>query len=110
MPLNAQQALQTLPPLQAVGDVFKAVFGIYHRKLSKLIDAVLLRVAGSVISSICSNSLAVALGNPGGIGHGQSLVCIWFSLFLFGLASMVWLSTLVNPFVLAAVFGNTSVV
>lgn len=45
MPLNAQQALQTLPPLQAVGDVFKAVFGIYHRKLSKLIDAVLLRVA-----------------------------------------------------------------
>lgn len=34
MPLNAQQALQTLPPLQAVGDVFKAVFGIYHRKLA----------------------------------------------------------------------------
>ena len=35
--MNAQQALQTLPPLQAMGDVFKAVFGIYHRKLSKLL-------------------------------------------------------------------------
>lgn len=47
--MNAQQALQTLPALQAMGDVFKAVFGIYHRKLCKLIDAVLVRVAGSVI-------------------------------------------------------------
>eukprot|EP00435_Cladocopium_sp_Y103_P072278 s266_g39.t1 len=34
--MSAQQALTTLPPLQAMGDVFIATFGIYHRKLSKL--------------------------------------------------------------------------
>lgn len=34
--MSAQQALQTLPPLQAMGEVFIATFGVYHRKLSKL--------------------------------------------------------------------------
>ena len=55
--MDAQQALQTLPPLQAMGDVFKAVFGIYHRKLSKLIGEIGASRSkeGKALTKLCSD-------------------------------------------------------
>ena len=35
---TAEKVLKSLPPLQAMGDLYKAVYSVYHRKLVKLCD------------------------------------------------------------------------